>query len=1228
MPTSQLEQLSPPRSPHSSIGPFANASNFSINHSNFYEVGGNLTVNNVRHIEEDVEHGLKSLLLTKSDKEQQECFNRLHHVIEAPYNSLARESASGCLDGTRTEVLQTIQKWIVSSDGTSLFWLNGMAGTGKSSIAHSIAALYDKKHTLGASFFFSRDQQATRETMFLFQSIAFQLGNKYPMMKIAIIDALKRDQTLLSSNLRTQLRELVLSPLFNCDVSPQIPIIIVLDALDECEDDDSVTKIIDIFVTEIGERSFPLKIFATSRPERHLRHKFETLAAQGFSTRFILHEIEPEHVKFDIKYFIRHAVEYIAGRNHKRGLWATEDEMDTLVDISAGMFIVASTAVAFIRPVRGSPDPRARLQILLDSWKNKSPENNDHPLAYIDRIYTQILSRSLEGMNEKAVTRVRMIVGTIILLYARLTSTGLSGLLQLDEDQLLYSLEELQSVILVPIESYRPIQAFHLSFHDYLTSRVRCADPRFFINAPVVHSQIAHFCFERMMKSLKKGMQSKNPFRILNNTTLAEELKYSCQYWALHIAECLLGQDLLSSLQIFAFTKILYWVEALSIIGDLKGGVSSIKKARMKLQLLKGVSSDLLQILHDAEKFMIDFYLPISQSPIHVYNSALVFTPRQTLLYRTFSSDLPDTPKLTHGFQTDWDPFLRKIDVFFNHSTAAISQDGTRVALGVDDGTVRIWNVHDGSEYCRLEGRSEHNWPRVIALSHDESRLASGSYGHDIQIWSIRLGDLLFSLHGHQNWVQCISFSSKDSLLATGSLDKTIRIWDLDSDSQLYNLDGHTGAVNSVVFSYDNRYIISGSDDMSIRIWGVSCGIQLHKLDGHLHAIWSVAISHDSTLIASGSGDSTVRIWKLGSSNNKYAELMNGHTQAVRSIALSSEDDILVTGSEDTTICIWDIRSGEKIDVLHGNLDAISSVAISRDGTCIVSSSKDGTLRIWDITSLKGRKRSDVNLEMYMKPSSLTPKALWKPVITKVLSKVIGNEKIPSKTKSLPKIGLDVEVKNNTFGSLLTSVVKPKLSTELYGAIAIAVSSNGSRVAISYNNRILTIWNADQAVQMHRIICKGSMQRLHFSQDVSRLISYSDEAKVIVVWDTEGGSILFQDPCPSYQYYSEVSLSPREDRIIAEYPTSVNVLSEIVQQAGSHTLPLPMYAMPNCPADANTQIQVSKHVLRASGWVLDGQREVCWVPSKFRGVHAFGGGLLATSSRSGNVVLLRLSNTS
>jgi NACHT domain len=520
--------------------------------------------------------------------DQLERFDSLNRVTEAPYNSLAREFATGCLAGTRTGVLEAIHDWVNNPSSTTLFWLNGAAGTGKSAVAHSIALAYDNEKCRGASFFFSRDQQARRETRFLFQTIAFQLGSGHPSLKMEIAKVLE-DQTILTSNLQRQLQKLIFEPLSKIRLSSP-PIVVVLDALDESDNEDAVSHVIKLLANPTNRR-FPLKFLITSRPETHIRSMFLSPEIHLGTTPLVLHDMKASDIRQDIQSFVRHELTQIAGDCRDvviQGSWPQEHEIDALVDLSAELFIAAATALKFIRPIRGSRDPRVRLAMILNSTK-KGSGAEARAFKYLDQMYTEILKHATGGEPSGV---LQTIVGAIVLAFGRLTVDEWSVLLQV-EDDIAAALADLQSVILVPKGD--AIRTFHNSFRDFLTDSGRCTDENFFVNSPLRHAEMARSCLQRMNSSLRRDIcqigdttKRNSDIHDLNERRakfIPGDLQYACQYWALHLWECSPVEPLFELLQSFVFTLILYWIEVLSLIGELGGGLKALRQAQAKLSV-------------------------------------------------------------------------------------------------------------------------------------------------------------------------------------------------------------------------------------------------------------------------------------------------------------------------------------------------------------------------------------------------------------------------------------------------------------------------------------------------------------------------------------------------------------------------------------------------------------------------------------------------------------------
>jgi hypothetical protein len=534
-------------------------------------------------------------LLAQADR-----FKSLNRVADAVYNSVARDEATGCLPGTRTELLEKIHNWI-AAEGTLIFWLSGLAGTGKTCVSHSIAEAYDCEPSRVASFFFSRDQKARSEMRFVFQTIAFQLGNAYPALKLELSNVLE-NEAILTSNLNIQFKKLILQPISKLrDLFPS-PIVVVLDALDECakevqDVEHPVSRIITLLVTELKDSTLPLKFFITSRPEPHIRSSFESRLAESRTSPYALHDVDPPLVRRDIELFLDHEFRRIADGNiylPKTVTWPSTAERMTLANIAAGLFISAATAIRFVADFDSFLGPQERLAVLLASEKGTQVESD--PFRYLDLMYNQILESAISGTSEKQVHRIleqfRTIVGIIVLAYGRLPARELASLCAIPEGHVTFVLSRLHSVILVPKEN-QPVRAFHLSFHDYLTDGNRCTTEHFYIDPSIQHAEIATLCLARMMCSLKRDIcgicdvtKLKTDIYDLDQRTaehLPGALRYACQYWALHLLECSLEGTLLELTHKFLVKYVLYWIEALSLVGELAGGITSLRAVSGKL---------------------------------------------------------------------------------------------------------------------------------------------------------------------------------------------------------------------------------------------------------------------------------------------------------------------------------------------------------------------------------------------------------------------------------------------------------------------------------------------------------------------------------------------------------------------------------------------------------------------------------------------------------------------
>jgi len=153
------------------------------------------------------------------------------------------------------------------------------------------------------------------------------------------------------------------------------------------------------------------------------------------------------------------------------------------------------------------------------------------------------------------------------------------------------------------------------------------------------------------------------------------------------------------------------------------------------------------------------------------------------------------------------------------------------------------------------------NGVTAVAFNPDGTRLASGSNDQTVKVWDIATGMEVLSLTQHTGAATSVCWSRDGNQLVSGSSDKTVRVWDAHTGRQLRVLTGHTGSVTSVCFSPDDKRIASSSQDRTVKVWDAQNGQQLHSLQGHKDEVSSVAFSPDGKRIASASEDKTLKVW-------------------------------------------------------------------------------------------------------------------------------------------------------------------------------------------------------------------------------------------------------------------------------------------------------------------------------------------------------------------------------
>ena len=507
----------------------------------------------------------------------------MYHAADAGYNCGNRQR---CLRGTRKGVLWEIEQWLTDEQQQRVFWLNGLAGTGKTTITQTFAETSFADGKLGASFFCSRDFEDRSNLRAIFPTLAFQLAYQYPLFRKELLEVLKGNSDVRQQSLCSQMEKLIVGPLKTTHIST----LIIIDALDECKDEEPASAILSIlsrYVNEIPN----VKFFITGRPEARIHSGFRLKSLLPITEVFKLHEVKPETVDSDIKLFFQTQLTNLVKNQSdcdSTGDWPGSSDIETLCKKAAGFFIYASTVVKFVGSANNPPAARLTL---ITSLPQSTTELGKGRFG-IDQLYTKILDQAFcddPAENSQLYLLFRAVVGIVLLIFNPLPIKALSELLDHDIHHIHTTIHALHSILLVPEDPEDPIRTFHKSFPDFLTDPERCKDKQFFVDPAAHHVEILLSCLNLMRKRLKRNICNLSNCAVLSKIKdlsahkrehIGDALEYACQFWTKHLLQIPSTSSHVKEIQkgidTFFKTCLLYWIEVLALTGNLGDGAHAI----------------------------------------------------------------------------------------------------------------------------------------------------------------------------------------------------------------------------------------------------------------------------------------------------------------------------------------------------------------------------------------------------------------------------------------------------------------------------------------------------------------------------------------------------------------------------------------------------------------------------------------------------------------------------
>ncbi|KAL7905871.1 WD40-repeat-containing domain protein [Trichoderma velutinum] len=917
-------------------------------------------------------------------------------VSQARYDSADVQDGPKCKSGTRVHIQETIYQWAKNTSAETVFWLSGPAGTGKSTIARTVADVLDSEDRLVAGYFFKRGQQGRNGTARLFPTIAMQMTEKIPSMREYLrrsLSGLDKD-AIEGMALEFQFKKLILSPLseLSPDNTPRLASVIILDALDECENEDHISRIITLLVSLQTLRTIRLRVLLTSRLSPEIQDAFMALQKdRDFYNIELLDERFSAETKSDIQTFLeKNFADIRKKRRVQQDPWPTQEELGRLVELATTpepLFIYAATRCRFVHGERRPKNPKDQLRIWLKQCDDRQSQ--------LHQTYEPILNQVFSGLEPAEFSRRLGFLGSLVLLVDPMPAASLAALLQIDIDDVVWWLPELHAVLNIPAEYHLPVRLLHKSFSDFILSSERPENSIYSIDTASTHTMLATKCLGHMNARLKRdicnikklGKRRKDIDQSVVDKHITTDLRYACLYWIYHLQ-----------------------YEVLAIVGRLSDAVMVIRRLLETFQRLPDIPVELVLFTTDASRFISSFGSIIDRAPLQIYAASLLFAPTSSKVRQNFWNECLVDIDSIQGVKSDWDAQWQTLEGHSTHITAfAFSPDSQTVASASEDGMIWLWDVTAGTHRQTLVGHSK----RVteILFSPDSRLITSASMDHTIRLWDATTGSLQQTLVGEGSLVTEIMIGevdlrdtdavviSPDGHLAASILtNNTIRIWDAKNGAYQQNLKGYNGQVIAVKFSPNSRLIAILLNNDSVQLWDVQdddtfylweavTGSYDMVLKGYDNWVCMAAFSPNGDLVASASGDGTIWLWDVKKGTHQQTlefpeqrtgdivfssdgqlvaaaghdviyvwdtvtgvchQTLKGHSAYITGIIFSSNSLLLASTSYDKTVRLWDMTRSTRQQILEGHNDWVAAVSISPSAQIIASASADGTVQLWD----------------------------------------------------------------------------------------------------------------------------------------------------------------------------------------------------------------------------------------------------------------------------------------
>ena len=316
----------------------------------------------------------------------------------------------------------------------------------------------------------------------------------------------------------------------------------------------------------------------------------------------------------------------------------------------------------------------------------------------------------------------------------------------------------------------------------------------------------------------------------------------------------------------------------------------------------------------------------------------------------------------------------------------SVATNGQRALSVGGDGSMILWDLHNGAELMRLR---DEFYGTSVDVSPDARTCLAALWTGRIRLFDCASGQTLREWQAHEDMIFAGAYFTADGRrIVSGSgdifaspRDTSVRVWNVATGEQLYRFDDHTDRVWDVAVDGSGRYAASASHDGTVRLYDLQTGEGRLLLDVSPQAARSLAFSPDGKTMlvglakgASDAPDYALRLIDIAS--GEEIRRFAGHSAVVADVAFSPDGRQALSGSVDKSLILWDVDSGQALSAWQEHIGSLTAVRFSPDGAWAASTGSDAQILLWDVASGQVVRRlaahNDVVLDLAFAPDGKT----------------------------------------------------------------------------------------------------------------------------------------------------------------------------------------------------------------------------------------------------------------